>query len=477
MRLYFHTDYECVLTSIIDAFDEPDQYKSTTEPLPDATGPPLLDDSDSHLLNDFFSNPDSFDVSSSLLHSGGNGKDEPTCDNSWAYTLPPSFKGASTELTAPGQHSQPTFEFTPKSSNPYANTSNSSVHHSTTDDVLGAASTLFNSFQTGSSHLTSDAAVSNVNDLPPLESSDTPNLGSGGYALVTSPQGQRLAQHAVPSLRGSAAIIPTAYSPQFRFLAPGTSQVSPSTSDQYADFRKFYKFGSDGNFSLNGYNLPPRQETEEEITKRLLQDMKAMRQYTPSNTQPSSPKLKFTARKPLSIEHSFTNKLVAEQHEKHTDDAKSDVKSKRRKHGANASEEESEPESLTGYQAQNQHSSMTKMAKGRKASDEGYSNATVAAAAASSSSSPSVKRRKSQASTSQKASRENLTDEQKRNNHILSEQKRRNLIKQGFEDLHILVPELRSGNFSKSNVLVETAVFLENLVMGNEELAAKLGVS
>ena len=458
---------------LIDAFDEPDQYKSTTEPLPDATGPPLLDDSDSHLLNDFFSNPDSFDVSSSLLHSGGSGKDEFTSDNGWAYTLPPSFKGASTELTAPLQNNQSSFELTPNSSNPYPNTSNRSVHHSTTDDVLGAASTLFNSFQAGSSHLTSDAVVSNTNALTSPGSSNNPDLGPGSYALANLPQGQRLAQHAAPSLRDSAAIIPTTYSPQFRFLAPGMSQLSPSISDQYADFRKFYKFGSDGNFGSNGYNLPPRQETEEEITKRLLQDMKAMRQHTPSNTQPSSPKLKFTARRSLSRERSFITKPLTEHHETYPDNTKSDVKSKRRKHDANSSEEGSEPESLTGYQAQNQRSSTMKTIKGRKASHEGYSNAVSAA----SYSSPSVKRRKSQASSSQKASRENLTDEQKRNNHILSEQKRRNLIKQGFEDLHILVPELRSGSFSKSNVLVEAAVFLENLVMGNEELAAKLGVS
>lgn len=459
---------------LIDAFDEPDQYKSTTEPLPDATGPPLLDDSDSHLLNDFFSNPDSFDVSSSLLHSGGSRKDESTSDGGWAYTLPPSFRGASTELTAPLPNSQPSFELIPNSSNPYTNTSSSAVHHSTTDDVLGAASTLFNSFQAGSSHLTSDAAVHNANAINSLEPSNDADLDSGGYVLANSPQGQRFARHAMSSFKGSAAVIPTTYSPQFRSFAPGMSQMSPSTSDQYADFRKFYKFGSDGNFGSNGYNLPPRQETEEEITKRLLQDMKAMRQYTPSNTQPSSPKMKFTARKPLSIEHSFTAKPFAEQQETGTDNTKNNTKSKRRKHDANGSEGELESESLKDFQPQNQHPSTMKAIKGRKASHEDYSNADTVA---SSSSSPSVKRRKSQASSNSKAARENLTDEQKRNNHILSEQKRRNLIKQGFEDLHILVPELRSGNFSKSNVLVEAAVFLENLVMGNEELAAKLGVS
>ena len=62
---------------------------------------------------------------------------------------------------------------------------------------------------------------------------------------------------------------------------------------------------------------------------------------------------------------------------------------------------------------------------------------------------------------------ENLTEEQKRNNHILSEQKRRNLIKQGFDDLHDLVPEIRNGGLSKSSVLTEAATFLETLIQDN----------
>ncbi|KEQ60551.1 uncharacterized protein M437DRAFT_13513, partial [Aureobasidium melanogenum CBS 110374] len=49
--------------------------------------------------------------------------------------------------------------------------------------------------------------------------------------------------------------------------------------------------------------------------------------------------------------------------------------------------------------------------------------------------------------------RKNLTEDQKRSNHIRSEQKRRNIIKQGYEDLNELVPNLKTGGFSKSAVL------------------------
>jgi len=73
-----------------------------------------------------------------------------------------------------------------------------------------------------------------------------------------------------------------------------------------------------------------------------------------------------------------------------------------------------------------------------------------------------------------KGNRENLSEEQKRNNHIQSEQKRRNLIKQGFEDLTKMVPELRAGGFSKSNMLLEAAKFMKVLRDGNDQLLERL---
>ena len=66
--------------------------------------------------------------------------------------------------------------------------------------------------------------------------------------------------------------------------------------------------------------------------------------------------------------------------------------------------------------------------------------------------------------------RENITDSQKRSNHILSEQKRRNLIKQGFENLGILVPDIKGTGYSKSVVLAQAGHWLEDLLKGNVEL-------
>ncbi|KAG6052665.1 hypothetical protein E4U17_005558 [Claviceps sp. LM77 group G4] len=70
-----------------------------------------------------------------------------------------------------------------------------------------------------------------------------------------------------------------------------------------------------------------------------------------------------------------------------------------------------------------------------------------------------------------KPPRENLSEEQKRENHIRSEQKRRTLIKQGFDDLGVLVPGLRGGGFSKSTTLTMAADWLEQLLQENKALA------
>ncbi|KAJ2972711.1 hypothetical protein NQ176_g7003 [Zarea fungicola] len=73
-----------------------------------------------------------------------------------------------------------------------------------------------------------------------------------------------------------------------------------------------------------------------------------------------------------------------------------------------------------------------------------------------------------------KGPRENLTESQKRENHIRSEQKRRTLIKEGFDDLCELVPGLKGGGFSKSTMLTMAAEWLEELLQGNDILATQL---
>ncbi|KID95751.1 bHLH family transcription factor, partial [Metarhizium majus ARSEF 297] len=73
-----------------------------------------------------------------------------------------------------------------------------------------------------------------------------------------------------------------------------------------------------------------------------------------------------------------------------------------------------------------------------------------------------------------KPPRENLSEEQKRENHIRSEQKRRTLIKEGFDDLGELVPGLKGGGFSKSTTLAMAAEWLDELLRGNKALAMQV---
>ncbi|SPO05759.1 uncharacterized protein DNG_08446 [Cephalotrichum gorgonifer] len=85
---------------------------------------------------------------------------------------------------------------------------------------------------------------------------------------------------------------------------------------------------------------------------------------------------------------------------------------------------------------------------------------------------PRQRRRKS--SNAKKPTRENLTDEQKRENHIRSEQKRRTIIREGFAEISAIVPKLRGGGYSKSNMLQAAADWLEKLINSNAMLREEL---
>lgn len=90
-------------------------------------------------------------------------------------------------------------------------------------------------------------------------------------------------------------------------------------------------------------------------------------------------------------------------------------------------------------------------------------------------STPSQQEQSSSRLPGSRPARENLSEEQKRNNHIQSEQKRRNLIKEGYDQITKMVPELRSGNQSKSNLLIEAGKFIRKMRDDNAALEALVG--
>ena len=89
---------------------------------------------------------------------------------------------------------------------------------------------------------------------------------------------------------------------------------------------------------------------------------------------------------------------------------------------------------------------------------------------------PSSTKAKSRA---QKKQRENLSDLQKRQNHIQSEKKRRDVINSGYKELNKLVPSLVSGKsgLSRSESLQEVATYLEILVNGTANIMSLLGIA
>lgn len=73
--------------------------------------------------------------------------------------------------------------------------------------------------------------------------------------------------------------------------------------------------------------------------------------------------------------------------------------------------------------------------------------------------------------------RQNLTEDEKRRNHILSEKTRRDLIKVQYDQLDSLVPALKGGKsgLSRSDVLKEIVAYVESVVDGNKKIESKLG--
>ncbi|KAK2616767.1 hypothetical protein QQS21_000379 [Conoideocrella luteorostrata] len=65
------------------------------------------------------------------------------------------------------------------------------------------------------------------------------------------------------------------------------------------------------------------------------------------------------------------------------------------------------------------------------------------------------------------------TSEKRRRNHILYEKKRREKVKNSFDDLFSLVPELVNNQLSKSTILFKAAECLDALVSGNKILKAQ----
>ena len=390
-------------------------------------------------------------------------------DFNWPFDPPPTIHGVSTTVPDPS-HSLHSFH----DNHGFTGNSNRRRSNITSDDDLRAASTLFNNAQSSqTAHLSPEATYANQNimyDLNPLSDSTVPSPRTHSSNFFQSPTVPT--SHA-PLPEQLAALLPNhaengsidaSIAAQFAQMAQHHPQIQQDESDRQR-LKRPYAFGSDNAFNPTGYIVSSPQDTEDAVTRRLMHDLHILQPSTkdiaPSteSTQPSSPVA--PRRFPIGLmplagdeaDQSEDGTTDGEDEEKGAQPAK---KRRKSKHAHQSRPRDGSVDDRTSA-AQRKSQSLSRGIKARKASQDDNSG----------------KKRKS-SSASQKAQRENLTEEQKRSNHILSEQKRRNLIKHGFEELHDLVPELRNGGLSKSNVLMEAASFLEDLIKGNRAVSLTL---
>ncbi|OAQ97778.1 hypothetical protein LLEC1_00551 [Akanthomyces lecanii] len=172
------------------------------------------------------------------------------------------------------------------------------------------------------------------------------------------------------------------------------------------------------------------------------------------DTQPKSPQRRVGVRQLTQFRLQFMPGQEEEEEEEEDDDEEDDEEEQ----DADADDAQS-----TGSRSSTARSPASSVRKG----PIGRSRRNVPKKAYTESSAASVKREP-------KGQRKKLTIEQKRSNHIRHEKKRRGLIRDGFNDLTELVPELRGGTWSRSRILFKAVEFLKTLLEKNEELQEQL---
>ncbi|KAI1179562.1 hypothetical protein F4777DRAFT_574868 [Nemania sp. FL0916] len=224
-----------------------------------------------------------------------------------------------------------------------------------------------------------------------------------------------------------------------------------STAQRPAE-RPALQWGSDTHFDEDQGFVPPRHESSEALERKRVDRTKGVFQLTSSttNTRASSP-----------IRNEETTTYTTPEHRNRNVKMEENPATPSRKRQKSKAKTEREED---GEDADR----LPLIAAARKRKSKGDLN-NVSSDPSSATQESSGKRRKS-AANQPKPPRENLTDAQKRENHIKSEQKRRGAIKEGFDDLTFIVPNLIMGGFSKSTILNITGEWLDDLIRGNREM-------
>ena len=230
-------------------------------------------------------------------------------------------------------------------------------------------------------------------------------------------------------------------------------------------------FGSDGNFANSGFMPPPNLETEDHVTDKMLQRLDSFEaQPSAATTQPSSPIMEKPKRQP-GASNGKTKLPVPVNGAPEAEDVAVTQKpkaAKRRKGKTGVKGEDAAVDDGEDWQEPKQR-------RGKRQKSTTANNSRG----------PRADQVRTQGRGSQsadrKSGRENLTDEQRRENHIASEQKRRNTIKEGYDELIEFVPGLKAGGFSRSASMTQAVDWLreltnKNVVLKNQLSRLKEGV-
>lgn len=467
---------DSVDTSQDNLFDGP------PEPAP---GAPLLTETDSKFLSSFFEDMTSNQYNMPSFGEGLNFSD------AW-LDLPPQFMGSSTsfgpqETSAAGfglpndqhndQHSDQHNDLSrmlcagsslsmmpppppppPQQSQPQSfHPPQQQQQQQHSDDVLNAAATLL---QNGS-HASPSTSKSNGNDSGSIGNSDQDSSRHlGGYS-VGQLRHQPMEEFKEENRRSGQF---TEANHTFTRWMWGSKEKTTVTKPAVGDIQ----WGSDASFSdIQGYvpdtTKEPSVESMHQNQMKYLGGLEAKQGAT--NSRPASPASLASLASPV-IGRATSSNGDGPVCVKREEDASAPPRKRRKSkivvRSTTAEEEDDDQDDAASTRS-----------PGRK-------RKTKSERSASGSEPPSEttgpgRRRRSGANTA-KPPRENLSEEQKRENHIRSEQKRRTLIKEGFDDLGELIPGLKGGGFSKSTTLNMAADWLEHIIQGNKVLAVQAGV-
>ncbi|PGH05769.1 hypothetical protein GX51_02740 [Blastomyces parvus] len=439
------------------------------EPPAPPPGPSLLDDTESSMLNNFFMSMDHLDNNDFWFSLGGQDKPGGNFGFEWPEELPPTFEGSATSLGpfppfANGIHQDG------------INMGKTSSSHSS--DVLAAASMLYHKNNVVSHDYATGHMFTTANN----------NYLNGVHGNNNN--------HSNNSSRTKSSFLP----PHFvEPLPPGSSPKDIAllgkgfhTTKMYFDVEHHLgpeqqqristlRWGSDSRFSDRRYRAAVDEPSEEDRTKDLLQNLDCLEsQSSAANTRASSPVPRSYDRampewaslgtSATSIKNGVKSSAATASIPTRDDptEAEDGSRPKKRRKSRNRIKDDDMDIDPPNNNNNKINSTNNKEPNGRQPSSR---SRRFSSTGTDSTTTTTTRKPKTGQGSKQ---RENLTEEQKRTNHILSEQKRRNLIKQGFDDLCALVPELHGGGFSKSTMLVQAAEWLEDLLLGNERLRKQL---